>query len=139
MAETTQTPAQKIEAFLNDAKVFYFTTATNDTPHCRPFSFHMADDDTVYFGFGTFKDVYKQVKANPKVEVCACSGDTFLRFWGNAVEVTNEELTAKAFEVMPFLKSIYNEETGNVLGIFKLTDATAQLRGMLDLKEEYHF
>ena len=136
---SNQTPSEKIEQYLTDAGVFYFTTAENNIPHARPFSFHMLDNDTVYFGFGTFKDVYKQVKANSNVEVCAAKGDTFLRMWGKAEEVTSPELTEKAFEVMPFLKDIYNEETGNVLGIFKLTDATAQFRGMLDIKEEYRF
>ena len=137
MAE--QNPAQKIEQYLTDAGVFYFGTVDGDRPRVRPFSFHMLVDDTVYFGFGTFKDVYKQVKANPNVEICAASGDGFLRLWGTAVECTNDELTEKAFEVMPFLKQIYNEETGYTLGIFKLTDAVAQFRGMLDLREEYRF
>ena len=135
---TEQTPSQKIEQFLNDAGVFYFATIDGDRPRLRPFGFHMLVDDTVYFGLGTFKDVYKQIQANPNVEVCATCGDTFLRLWGKAVECTNDELTKKAFEVMPFLTQIYNEETGYVLGIFKLTDAVAQFRGMLDLKEEYH-
>ena len=139
MSEQNCEIAEKIEQYLSDAGVFYFTTSENNQPHCRPFSFHMLVEDSVYFGFGTFKDVYKQVKANPNVEICATQNDTFLRMWGTAEECTNEDLTQKAFEVMPFLKDIYNDETGYVLGIFKLTNATAQFRGMLDLKEEYHF
>lgn len=133
-----QTPAEKVERYLSDAGVFYFTTAEGNTPHARPFSFHMLVDDTVYFGCGTFKEVYKQVKANPSVEICACKGDTFLRMWGKAVECTTPELTKKAFEIMPGLTGIYNDETGLEFGVFKLIDAVAQFRGMLDLKEEYH-
>ena len=135
MAE--QTPAQKIEQFLTDAGVFYFTTVEGDQPRCRPFSFHMLVDDVVYFGFGAHKDVYKQFCANPKIEVCAMAGDLFLRYTGTGVECPQPELQAAAFETMPFLSSIYNDETGNRLAIVKLTDATAQFRDMMSVQEEY--
>ena len=132
-----QTPAQKVEQFLADAGVFYFTTVEGDRPRCRPFSFHMLVDDTVYFGFGAHKDVYKQFCTNPNIEVCAMSGDLFLRYSGKGVECDDPALLQAAFDTMPFLTNLYNDETGNRLAIVKLADATAQFRDMMGVQEEY--
>ena len=62
---------EKVNEFLNKAKVFYFLTADGDQPKGRPFGFHMLVDGKLYFGCGTFKNVYKQLTKNPKVEVLA--------------------------------------------------------------------
>lgn len=139
MADKTveQTPAEKVEQFLTDAGVFYFTTADGDQPKCRPFSFHMLVDGVEYFGFGAHKDVYRQFLANPKVEVCAMAGDLFLRYWGTGVECGDPALLQAAFETMPFLRNLYNDETGNRLAIVRLADATAQFRDMMGVQEEY--
>lgn len=42
-------------------------------------------------------------------------------------------------DVMPMLRDIYNEETGNTLGIFPLESATAEFRVMLDIQEKVVF
>ena len=63
------TNAAKVHEFLNKAQTFYFLTTDGDQPKGRPFGFQMLVDDTLYFGCGTFKNVFKQLTANPKVEV----------------------------------------------------------------------
>ena len=50
--------AQKVNDFLDKAKVFYLLTTDGDAPKGRPFGFHMLVDDKVYFGCGTFKNVF---------------------------------------------------------------------------------
>ena len=67
--------AAKVHEFLNKAQVFYFLTTDGDQPKGRPFGFQMLVNDTLYFGCGTFKNVFHQLTANPKVEVLAVSGD----------------------------------------------------------------
>lgn len=42
-------------------------------------------------------------------------------------------------DVMPMLRDIYNEETGNTLGIFPLESATAEFRRMLDIQKKVVF
>lgn len=45
-----------------------------DKPKGRPFGFHMLDRDRLYFGCGTFKNVFSQLTKNPHVEVMAVNG-----------------------------------------------------------------
>ena len=78
------------------------------------------------FGVGDFKDVYKQLTANPKVEIVACKPDGhWMRYTGKAVFDTDPKYEAAGLEVMPNLKDIYNEKTGHHMAVFHLEDATA--------------
>ncbi len=96
----------KIHDFLNEAGVFFLAT--------------------VVFGVGDFKDVYKQMTVNPKVEIVAAKPDGhWLRYTGRVVFDTDPKYEAAGLEVMPMLKDIYNEKTGHKMMVFHLEDATA--------------
>ena len=83
-------------------------------------------DGKVTFGVGTFKDVYKQLEKNPKVEVVALGEQGhWLRYTGKAVLIKDESKAAAVVAANPFLQKIYNEKTGYKLGLFYLEDATA--------------
>ena len=112
------TNVEKVIEYLDKAQIFYVTTVAGDKPKARPFSFKMEYEGKVYFGVGTFKDVYKQMQANPNMEICASTGQNFLRYYGKAVFNPNPAVASAALEAMPMLKNIYNEETGNTLGMF---------------------
>ena len=53
--------------FLTDNKVFYLATVNGDAPALRPFGFAMKYDNKLYFCTANTKNVYKQLKANPKI------------------------------------------------------------------------
>ena len=130
------TNAQKINEFLNNAKTFYFLTTDGDQPKGRPFSFHMLADDKLYFGCGTFKNVFKQLSSNPKVEVLAVNGGEFLRYDGCVKMVQDDALLAKVREAMPQIMAMY-DKNGWQMGLFYLENGHAEIRGMMDLKEEF--
>ena len=54
---------------LKKAGVFYIATVDNNQPRVRPFGSVMEFEDNVYLCSGNFKEFYKQVKANPNVEL----------------------------------------------------------------------
>ncbi len=126
----------KVAEFLDKAKVFYFLTTIGDQPKGRPFGFHMVADDKLYFGCGTFKKVFQQLTANPKVEVLAVNGGEFMRYDGEAVVVKDEALTAKVREISPQIMAMY-DKSGWEMGLFYLRNGHAEIRGMMDLKEEF--
>ncbi len=128
--------AAKVNAFLDKAQVFYFLTTDGDQPKGRPFGFHMLEDDKVYFGCGTFKNVFHQLTTNPKVEVLAMAGEEFMRYDGKAKVVKDDALLAKVRAAMPDLMSVY-DSNGWEMGLFYLEDGHAEIRGMMDLKEEF--
>lgn len=130
------TYAEKISQFLDEAKTFYFLTTDGDQPKGRPFGFHLLDNDKLYFGCGTFKNVFSQLTKNPKVEVLAVKGDEFLRYDGTVKIVQDEALLEKTRKALPQIMSLY-DKNGWEMGLFYLENSHAEIRGMLDLKEEF--
>lgn len=129
------TDIERVNEYLTKAGTFYMSTIDGDKPKCRPISFHMLLDGKIYFGVGEFKAVYYQLQENPNVEMCACTGEKFLRYYGVATFDKEPEIAEKALEALPMLRQIYNEETGYTLGMFTIESATAEFRGMMGVEE----
>ena len=127
---------EKVSEFLDKAKVFYFLTTDGEQPKGRPFGFHLLDDGKLYFGTGTFKKCFEQLTQNPKVEVLAVAGQEFLRYDGTVKVVKDETLLTKVREAMPQIMNLY-DKNGWEMGLFYLENGHAEIRGMLDLKEEF--
>lgn len=130
------TNAEKIGEFLNEAKVFYFLTVDGDQPKGRPFGFHLVEGERIYFGCGTFKNVFRQLTANPKVEVLALSGDRFLRYDGKAKIVKDAALLEKVRAAMPDVMGLY-DKNGWEMGLFYLEGGHAEIRGLFNVIEEF--
>ena len=129
---------EKVNEILTKAEVFYLSTVDGDKPKVRPLGFHLLEGDKIYFGVGTFKAVYKQMEANPNVEIAAWDGEHFLRYFGVANLDKNEEIVEKAFELMPDIAEAY-KANGWEMGIFFLDKATAEIRNMMEVEETYEF
>ena len=127
-----------VNDFLTRAEVFYLATVDGDQPKCRPLGFHLLDDGKIYFGVGTFKNVYKQLEANPKLEIVAWDGEHFLRYYGEANLDKNEEIVEKAYEIMPDIAELY-KANGWEMGIFYIDNATAEIRNIMEVEETYKF
>ena len=56
--------------FANDNPTSYFATVESDQPRVRGLLLWFADKSGLYYSISGMKDVYKQLKVNPKVEVC---------------------------------------------------------------------
>ena len=116
----------KINDFLSEAKVFYLATIDGDRPRIRPIGAHIELDGEVIFEVGDFKEVYKQMLVNPKVEIVAYKTDGhWMRYSGTAVFETDPKYTAAMLRSFPHLAKIYNEESGNKMACFHLENATA--------------
>ena len=116
----------KINDFLNEAGVFFLATTDGDQPKLRPLGAHMEMDGKVLFGIGDFKDVYKQLIANPKTEIVAAKADGhWMRYTGKAVFETDPKYAEAMLDGAPHLRSIYNDETGHKMMVFHIEDATA--------------
>ena len=131
---------ERIDEFLNEAKVFFLATVDGDKPKNRPLGFHLLKDDKLYFGVGDFKEVYKQMCENPYVEIVALVETDFLRYYGKAVFENDYALGESIVSGNEFLQGIYNDETGYKLAIFHLEEATAEIRDITGkINESYEF
>lgn len=127
---------EKVNKFLDDAKTFCFLTTDGDQPKGRPFGFHLLDGDKIYFGCGTFKNVFSQLTKNPKVEVMAYTDQEFMRYDGTVKIVKDEKLLDKVRSVMPQIMNLYDKNNWE-MGMFYFENGHVEIRGMLDLKEEF--
>ena len=130
------TGAEKVNEYLDKAKVFYFLTTDKDQPKGRPFGFHMMIDGKLFFGCGTFKNVFKQLSENPKVEILAMTPEDFLRYDGTVKIVKDEAIIEKVREHSPGIMAMY-DKNGWEMGMFYLENGHAEIRAMMDLKEEF--
>lgn len=128
-----------VEDFLKEVPIFYLATVDGNQPKCRPIGFHLLKDQTLYFGVGTFKEVYQQMMNNPYVEICACKGGKFFRYYGKAVFENDDLIANEVLEKSPHLQKIYNKDTGHQLGIFHLENAKGELHIMSKLDSQYSF
>ena len=132
------TNAEKVHEYLNKAQTFFFLTADGDQPKGRPFGFQMLVDGVIYFGCGTFKNVFKQLTANPKVEVLALTGNAeFMRYDGKAKVVKSDALLAKVRQAMPEIMALY-DKNGWEMGLFCLEDGHVEIRDLFKVKEEFN-
>ena len=115
----------KVNDFLTEAGLFFLATVDGDQPKLRPLGLHFEMDDKVLFGVGDFKDVYKQLQANPKAEICAFKDGVWLRVAGELIR--DDRLAAKKhmLEQYPDLQAMYSAEDDNTEVLyFKSAEAT---------------
>lgn len=117
---------KRVLEFLPSNQVFYLATVDGGQPRVRPLGFHMEFEGRLYLGVGTHKNVYRQIRENPKIEICATGGmGEWMRITATAEIDQRQEVVDYSLESMPSLREIYNEKTGYVIGTFYLKDAEA--------------
>ena len=65
------TNMERVEKFLKEAETYYLATMDGNQPRVRPFGTAHIFEGKLYIQTGKVKSVYKQLKENPNVEVCA--------------------------------------------------------------------
>ncbi len=115
---------ERVEKFLKDAGTYYLATADKDQPRVRPFGTINNFEGRLYIQTGKSKDVSKQIHANPKVEICACTGPEWLRISATLVEDDRREARQAMLDAYPSLQGMYSADDGNT-EVFYLKDATA--------------
>lgn len=116
--------------FLKANNIFYLATTWEEQAHVRPLGFVMEYDEKLTFCTSNQKDMYKQLIANPNVEICCVDAEyNTLRICGKAVFCTTEETQRKALEVMPPLSHFYAVGDGK-FEIFYLSNAQAVYQTM---------
>lgn len=117
--------------FIGNQAVFYIATVDGDKPRVRPFGLAIPREGKIYFATGNKKDVYRQMIANPFVEICTMGPDNqWIRISGKAVFENNMEVKKAAFSDLPHLKEIYRSPENPEFEVFYLTGAEAAIYSM---------
>ena len=127
---------EEVLKFLQDAKTFYLASVEKDQPRVRPMGFVMIYDGKICFSTNNKKEMFKQMKANPKIEICASTPDgKWLRISGGVVFNSDRAAREKALETMPVLKNMYSAADG-IFEIFHFENAHAVFSDMQGGKKE---
>jgi uncharacterized pyridoxamine 5'-phosphate oxidase family protein len=115
---------KEVYDFLKQCGTYYLATVEGDQPRVRPFGTVDLFEGRLYIQTGKVKKVSKQMAANPKVEICAATGDKWLRVEALAVEDDRVEAREHMLDQYPSLKGMYKADDGNTQVLY-LKDATA--------------
>jgi uncharacterized pyridoxamine 5'-phosphate oxidase family protein len=117
---------QEVYEFLKKAGTYYLATTEGDQPRVRPFGTAHIFEGKLYIQTGKVKDVSKQIKKNPKVEICAMSEGKWIRIQADAIEDDRVQAKESLLEAYPGLKSRYSA-TDNNCQVLYLKNATATI------------
>ncbi|MBR3266584.1 MAG: pyridoxamine 5'-phosphate oxidase family protein [Bacilli bacterium] len=119
------TNVERVYEFLEAAGTYYLATVEGDQPRVRAFGTQLLYEGKLYIQTGKIKPVSKQIKANPKVEICAFKDGQWLRLSGILEEDDRREVKKAMLDKMPSLRAMYNEDDGNTeMLYFKSGEAT---------------
>ncbi len=120
---------EEILRFLADNPVQYLATAGLDgKPKVRPFQFMLEQGGKLYFCTGSHKEVYRELRQNPYVELCVSNpGNAWLRLSGKAVFTADPGIKNAMIEHSPLVKSIYQDGSNPVFEAFFLEKAKAAI------------
>ena len=125
----------KIVEELKKAKVFYIATIDGNQPRVRPFGSIVEYQGDAYICSGNFKEVYKQIKANPNVELSGMyEGPTWLRISATLVEDNRIEVREAILNDETGPKGLYQPGDGRFV-TFKLTNIKARKYSFTGVEE----
>ena len=115
---------KKVVEFLQENPVQYLATVGRDgKAKCRPFMFSFEKDGKLLFNTGNFKEVYKELKKNPYVQISVSSPTyQWIRLSGKAVFVDDKAIKEAALE-NPIVKGNYETADNPAFEVFYLEDA----------------
>lgn len=116
---------QRVYDFLKKAGTYYLATDDAGQPRVRPFGTVDIFDGKLYIQTGRVKPCYKQMKANPRVEICAFCEGQWIRV-SATVEEGGIEAEEHMLESYPSLRAMYAPGDGNTVCL-ALTNATATI------------
>ena len=124
---TMQQNMQEVQNYLKECGVFYIATVDVDQPRVRPFGVSEIINGKLYIMTGKVKNVFKQMDANGKFEICALkpSGSEWMRLSGTLVNDDDLAVKTEFLERNPGLKSMYKPDDGN-MAVLYITGATAR-------------
>jgi len=119
---------QEILAFVNKHPEFFLATNDQGQARVRGLLLHKANDQGIYFTTGKMRDLYKQLKTDPKVEAIFVEHPAVVsvRVTGVVEELDDDlELKKEIVSKRPFLKPMIEHNGYEPMAVFRITNAKA--------------
>jgi uncharacterized pyridoxamine 5'-phosphate oxidase family protein len=117
----------EIIQFLNSNPACHLATADGNQPRVRGMLIYRADEQGILLHTGTPKDLYKQLMANPRVELCFNNfkDNVQVRVSGKAELVEDQKLREDVVANRPFMKPWIDQHGYKFLALFRIRNAAA--------------
>ena len=128
--------------FANEHPVCYLATLDGDQPRVRTLLLWFADQTGFYFATLSPKDMSKQLKNNPKIELCFYNSPADInqskqmRIMGKAEFVDDEELHNRILKERKFLADLVGRPLDDVTEVFRITSGEAHFWTFADILKE---
>jgi uncharacterized pyridoxamine 5'-phosphate oxidase family protein len=126
--QTTPNPenAAIAQQFLKKCGTYYLATVEGDQPRVRPFGTAEIFEGKLYIQTGKVKNVYKQLAANPKAEICGFDGNEWIRIQCELIPDERIEAKQDMLDKNPSLKGMYKADDDNTIVLY-CRNATATI------------
>lgn len=116
-------------SFIKECGPFFISTVNGDAPAVRPFGGMMEYNGSLYVATSTQKDVYRQLKANPNVQIVSLKAQekAWIRVDGKAIEVFDLDSKQAMLDACPPLLKNFPTKEEPTLALFQITEMTAKL------------
>lgn len=122
---------QEVCEFLKQCGTYYVATMDGNQPRVRPFGTAEIFEGKLYIQTGKVKNVYRQMKENPLIEISGMTGGRWIRLQATAVEDDRIEARQHMLDAYPSLEKMYRADDGNTV-VFSLENATATICSFTD-------
>lgn len=116
---------KEVLEYLKQNPTFYLATEEDGQPRVRPFGVVAEFEGRLYISTNNQKKVYRQMLANPNIEICTTGKDgTWIRIAAKAVRDDRREARAQMLSENPSIGRMYTADDGK-MEVLYLKDATA--------------
>lgn len=129
---------KETQEFLKECGVYYLATVEDNKPKVRPFGTIEIFEDKLYIQTGKKKDVYKQILANPEVEISAFKDGKWIRLNGQLVSDDRIEAKKDMLDKNPSLRNMYDENDDNTIVLY-FKNAKATIYSFTEAPITYEF
>jgi len=129
---------QSVHDFLKKCGTYYLATVEGNQPRVRPFGTINLFEGKLYIQTGLKKPVAKQLSANPRAELSAFDGETWIRVAATLVLDDRAEAQESMLAAYPSLRGMYQVGDGNT-AVYYLKDGLATFSSFGGQPKEVRF
>ncbi len=126
------------QQFLKKCNTYYLATVEGDQPRVRPFGTAEIFEGRLYIQTGKVKNVYKQLLANPKAEICGFAGGEWIRIQCELIPDERIEAKQDMLDKNPGLQGTYKADDDNTIVLY-CRNATATISSFTASPKVFRF
>ena len=139
---TNEISLQDVANYLDNIGIqFLATIGLDGKPKVRPMQYMILDDGKLWFCTNSKKDVYKELQANPALELCGCKLEEneiqtpWIRFCAEAVFEERQDIRDAIIEKSSIVNALYSKMRENpIFKVFYLKNIDGWMTNLGNVK-----